>query len=293
MQKPEMVVVPAGKFLYGNEKVELYLPEYQIGKYPVTNGQYQLFIEDTGRVWESPVGRKLEYADHPATFVSYHDAVVYCEWLTVRTCKHYRLPTEQEWEKAARGTDGRAFPWGNGWDKTRCNTSESSIGETTSVGQYSPAGDSFYGCCDMAGNVWEWTASDYDDRTKVVRGGAWYYSRSLARCAYRSRDVPDLFNNVFGFRLVSPVESECCILETGRKIRLSEATVQLSEPVTIGVAEDEASELFEWLKKVKEPSIARTIMQRVLRQYILGYCDSERDGSFLGTLTVSLVESNE
>lgn len=206
--KHEIVVVPEGKFLYGENKIEAHLPEYQIGKYPVTNEQYLLFVTEIDRTWVSPVGRKPEYASHPATYVTWHDAVAYCRWLdevlfvegytAERNC--VRLPTEQEWEKAARGVDGREFPWGDEWDETRCNTSESGIDGTTPVGKYSPAGDSPYGCCDMAGNVWEWTASDRDDT--FVRGGSWRDGQSFARCAMRGRNLPVDWPWGYGFRCV-------------------------------------------------------------------------------------------
>ena len=172
--EPEMILIPAGPFLMGSsdddkqardaEKPQhiVDLPEYLIGKYPVTNGEYQAFVRDTGRQppsrWDGgkyPKGQK----DHPVAYVTWHDAMAYCKWLSEKTRKTYRLPTEAEWEKAARGPGGLIYPWGNLFDKNRCNTFESGIGNTTPVGNYSPAGDSPYGVADMAGNVWEWTQS--------------------------------------------------------------------------------------------------------------------------------------
>ena len=91
--------------------------------------------------------------------VNWHDARAYCQWLAEETGKVVRLPTEAEWEKAARGTDGREYPWGDGFDQGRCNTGASLIRDTTSVGTYSPQGDSPYWAVDMAGNVCEWTSS--------------------------------------------------------------------------------------------------------------------------------------
>jgi formylglycine-generating enzyme required for sulfatase activity len=122
-------------------------------------------------------------------YVTWHDAMAYCRWLARVTGRAYRLPSEAEWEKAARGTDGRIWPWGNKWDSKRCNSREGGPGNTTPVGQYSPQGDSPYGCVDMAGNVWEWTLSllkdyPYDPKDgredaqaegrRRLRGGAFF-----------------------------------------------------------------------------------------------------------------------
>jgi formylglycine-generating enzyme required for sulfatase activity len=153
--------------------------------------------------------------------VSWYDALAYCRWLTQQIWEDVgenfiiRLPTEAEWEKAARGPlpsplgrgaggegGGRIYPWGDEWDPAKCNTRESGIGGTTPVGQYSPAGDSPYGCADMAGNVWEWTGSVYkpypfdssDDPDlpfvpgadhRVLRGGSFFNRHAAARCTAR------------------------------------------------------------------------------------------------------------
>jgi len=204
----EMVRIPAGEFLYGEKKEKAELPEFWIDKTPVTNAEFARFVEatgyqttaekeGTGRVWTGDRWDDVKGADwrhpggpetgiqallnHPVVQVSWEDAVAYAEW----TGK--RLPTEQEWEKAARGTDGRVFPWGD-QEPTRelCNFGENE-GGTTPVGKYSPQGDSSYGCVDMAGNVWEWTASDYDKSNKVLRGGSWDNYPGDALCAHRGR----------------------------------------------------------------------------------------------------------
>ena len=156
--------------------------------------------------------------------VSWNDATVYCKWLNEKSGKEYRLPTEAEWEKAARGEKGFIYPWGNDFDPKKANTSESKIGDTSEVGQFSPqGGDSPYGCADMIGNVWEWTNSlpkDYpynsndgreDLQSKEVRdlrGGSFSDYHWVARCAYRDRDFLDNIDRLYGFRVcVSPIIS--------------------------------------------------------------------------------------
>jgi formylglycine-generating enzyme required for sulfatase activity len=243
--EPELIHIPAGEFLMGsdpkkdkdaseNEQPQhtLYLPEYYIAKTPVTNAQYMEFVKATGdlmpRHWKggtTPEGRE----DHPVVYVSWHEAMAYCRWLAETRGKPYRLPSEAEWEKAARGTDGKIYPWGNEWDAKRCNNWESGPGETTPVGQYSPRGDSPYGCVDMVGNVSEWTISlwskdlferpfkyPYDlgdgredvnaEGLRVMRGGSWESSRNDARCAYREGNNPNNRWELLGFRIVvSPI----------------------------------------------------------------------------------------
>jgi len=194
-----MVEVPAGQFAYGSgaEQKNLPLESFKIGKYPVTNAQYQRFVDATGRAapshWE---GKQLPagLANHPVVNVSWKDARAYCQWAKKR------LPTEQEWEKAARGTDGREWPWGNEFSSEKANTSEGGIAGTTPVGCY-PDGASPYGCLDMAGNVWEWTESAHDKDTKVVRGGAWDGDSDSARCACRNGGDPDVRFDLLGFRV--------------------------------------------------------------------------------------------
>lgn len=187
----EMVLVPAGEFLYGDEKKKVNLPEFWIDKTPVTNAEYARFVAATGHKppehWKGKTPpRKI--ADHPATYVSWHDAVAYAEWAGKR------LPTEEEWEKAARGTDGRKYPWGDqSPDSKLCNFGKN-VGGTTPVGKYSPQGDSPYGCMDMAGNVWEWVEN------QVLRGGSWTYVAYVVRSAYRSRCDPDARYDYVGFR---------------------------------------------------------------------------------------------
>lgn len=170
----EFITVPAGKFTMGANPAKyraagadelpqhvLTLPEYRIMRYPVTNGQYRAFLEATGhrapQTWRK--GYPADRADHPVTWVAYHDALAFCRWAREVTGLPLRLPTEAEWEKAARGTDGRLYPWGDAWDAGRCNNREGKSKGTAPVTQYSPAGDSPYGMADAAGNVQNWCSS--------------------------------------------------------------------------------------------------------------------------------------
>ncbi|MCX6030917.1 MAG: SUMF1/EgtB/PvdO family nonheme iron enzyme [Chloroflexi bacterium] len=131
-------------------------------RYPVTNSQYQLFLAATGH--RPPLFWKdgqypAAAADHPVVGVSFHDAVAFCRWAREIMGLPLRLPTEVEWEKAARGTDGRLYPWGDAWNPALCNNREGKAKGTTPVTQFSPAGDSVYGVADLAGNVQEWCSS--------------------------------------------------------------------------------------------------------------------------------------
>jgi serine/threonine protein kinase/formylglycine-generating enzyme required for sulfatase activity len=232
-QEPEMVCIPAGGFARGSQEEDkraapsekpqrsIYLSEYWIGKYPVTNAQYAAFVEAAGHRspdhWKEgrlPQGEE----NHPVVNVSWWDALAYCRWLADVTGKPYRLPTEAQWEKAARGADGRIYPWGNRWDSRTCNTHEGGKRHTTPVGAYSPAGDSPYGCTDMAGNVLEWVADWYKDDyyarssathdpygpasgpSKVLRGGSWSSGRENARCVTRLASSQKTTNFEVGFR---------------------------------------------------------------------------------------------
>jgi formylglycine-generating enzyme required for sulfatase activity len=240
----ELVRVPAGEFLMGSDPAKdkdsydfeqpqhrVYVSEFYIGKHPVTNEQYAAFVKATQHEapehWERgevPSGKE----NHPVVYVSWHDAVVFCQWLSQETGKTFRLPTEAEWEKAARGPDGRICPWGNEWDETKLNSEEAGPGDTTPVGQYSPGGDSPYGAADMSGNVWEWCADWYNEeeyqrrvkstvkdprgpkkgKSRVLRGGAFPIDHGGVRCAYRFGDAPNNRDGDGGFRVVvSPVPS--------------------------------------------------------------------------------------
>ncbi len=207
-----MVYVPAGEFLYGEKKEKIYLDGYWIDKTPVTNAEYKRFLDANPKHpvplvnegWAKPYNwdeKKRTFPagkeNHPVVLISWHDAKAYADWAGKE------LPTEQEWEKAARGTDGREYPWGE-WQEGYANTYEAGLGETSPVGQFSPRGDSPYGCVDMAGNVWEWTATPHegDANRRVVRGGSWYFNQGNARVAYRLRNLLDVRNRILGCRVV-------------------------------------------------------------------------------------------
>jgi formylglycine-generating enzyme required for sulfatase activity len=194
----EMVNIPPGNFLYGDEKQERELLDFWIDRTPVTNAEYARFVVATDHslpdYWESKTP-PAETAGDPVVYVTCYDAEAYAEWAGKR------LPTEEEWEKAARGVDGRIYPWGD-WEPGRCNVEETGIHRATPVGQFSPGGDSPYGCVDMAGNVWEWTSSPWKPGSdyRVVRGGSWRYNLKRARCAYRLSDNPHNSHRDHGFR---------------------------------------------------------------------------------------------
>jgi sulfatase modifying factor 1 len=245
----KLILIPAGEFIVGGDgefeggagKFKVNLPAYYIGETEVTNAQYKEFVDATGhRAPASDFGSEYnvwkgntypsELADHPVVNVSWEDAKAYCDWAGLR------LPTELEWEKAARGIDGREYPWGDSWDSGKCrNSVESESSGTCSVEDY-PEGKSPYGLYNMAGNVWEWCADWYNpdvykqykegDLTppepanvpvlkvsetgeltieeggaRVVRGGSWIFDyQGYFRCAYRYYHWPDFRGLDLGFR---------------------------------------------------------------------------------------------
>jgi formylglycine-generating enzyme required for sulfatase activity len=189
----EFVRIPAGEFLYGEERKKIFLPEFWIAKTVVTNAHYAHFVEETNHPvpqhWQDQFPHPDDLANYPVVYVNWDDVTAYCEWAGVR------LPTEEEWEKAARGTDGRLYPWGNSWRPDRCNSEEMSLHDINPMGQFSPQGDSPYGCIDMSGNVWEWTDTWYDEeqRYRVLRGGAYWNDKSQVMCASRHWGSPSLY----------------------------------------------------------------------------------------------------
>lgn len=196
----ETIVIRAGPFQMGEKLQRVELPEFRIARYPVTNAQYFRFVKATGHRrpdhWLGGGDYPPELARHPVVFVSWEDAVAYTAWAGAR------LPAEAEWEKAARGTDGRLYPWGNEFIAENCNTSESGTDGVRPVEAH-PGGASPYGLMDMAGNVWEWTATNYEDdeQWRVLKGGAWdYKGLKDARCAARVYFRPTFRNGAVGFR---------------------------------------------------------------------------------------------
>jgi toxoflavin biosynthesis protein ToxD len=218
-----MVLVLPGAFLLGEgeDAHAVYLAAFSIAKYPVTNRAYQAFVDATGhrasRHWQSRYPEVL--SDHPVVNISWHDALAYCDWLSATTGQHYRLPTEAEWEKAARGSDGRTYPWGNVFDTAKCNSWEAGMGWTTPVNAY-PNGVSPWGAMDMVGNVWEWSSSlyaDYPYRSddgredlvvegwRVLRGGSWFDHEWGVRAARRLSGQPNHMSHNTGFRVAQEV----------------------------------------------------------------------------------------
>jgi formylglycine-generating enzyme required for sulfatase activity len=226
-QPNPMIVIPAGEFVRGtNSRLPDEGPEHKmqvdrftIDKYEVTNYQYQQSLIDTKRAPPKhfknnriPAGK----VDHPVIFVSWYDAKAYCEWAGKR------LPTDIEWEKAARGTDGRNYPWGDEFSIDRVNSpvrwaTLNLIGDTTPVAAFD-GGKSVYGLYDMSGNVWEWTSSRYEaypgntrksenygGNYRTLKGGSWwdcsFYQCGISAPVYnRSFFHPKTKNNSFGFR---------------------------------------------------------------------------------------------
>ena len=252
---PDLARIPAGEFLMGaadgrdDERPvhRVFLDEFFIGRFPVTHDEFARFIRDTGR--RAPAVRDLplvarehdaEFRDiaaayswtgagppaglgaHPVVLVTRDDALAYCAWLSDGLGRSVRLPTEAEWERAARGgTDGRRYPWGDDLDSSRCHFLFDSMLKrqrgTRPTGTFAPNG---FGLCDMVGNVWEWVSdwygADYyavsalrnprgpDAGTLcVVRGGAWVTDNpEMLRCSYRHAVPPDTYTYSIGFRVV-------------------------------------------------------------------------------------------
>jgi len=249
------VEIPGGRGTLKTDEdgVTLSVPTetYWIGKYPVTNAQFAQFIEAGGysnrewwtdagwdarekgydwnsksRSWE-PSGTpwteprywqdsKWNGDEYPVVGVSWYEAVAFCLWLSDATGEHVMLPTEAQWQYAAQGDTGWAYPWGDEWDCQRCNNSviPCNSNVTTPVRQYEgeDKGDSPFGVVDMSGNVWEWCLTDYDNHTndvnsnanrRVLRGGSWGNGNTVSfRVDVRGRNYPDDRDFFWGFRVV-------------------------------------------------------------------------------------------
>jgi formylglycine-generating enzyme required for sulfatase activity len=246
------MAVPAGEFRMGSDKAadnlafanemppqRLTLAAYRISQYPITQVQYAAFVQDGGyterwrQCWSQAgwrwrgeqqitaprrFGGDFDLPNHPVVGVSWAEATAFCRWLSEKLGQPVALPSEAQWEKAARGVDGRLWPWGNQPPTAELCNFSSNVGTTTSVGAY-PAGASPYDCLDMAGNVWEWTSSllkpypykaedGREDATasggRTLRGGSWINYDRFVRCAYRFDHYLDDWLVHVGFRVVSP-----------------------------------------------------------------------------------------
>jgi len=193
---------------------------FRISKYPVTNEQYAEFVAATQ--YKSPPHWRsatppLELRNHPVVYVNWHDAMAYCRWLSKIRGKEFCLPTEAEWEKAAKGIDGGVYPWSGEFIPKYCNMAETGVSQTSPVGIFTE-GFSPYGCADMVGNVWEWCSSlrlEYpyqvnDGREeksangpRLLRGGAFNEGEYHVRCAYRAIYAPQERREHVGFRIVN------------------------------------------------------------------------------------------
>jgi formylglycine-generating enzyme required for sulfatase activity len=245
----DMILVPAGEFLMGstNDDIDqaqswsgksrhefedefpqhsVHLDAYYVDRFEVTNAQFEAFVnatsyrttaEDKGELstWLAAYAPGME--NYPVVWVSWYDADAYCKWAGKR------LPTEAEWEKAARGNLGRIFPWGDEWNSEKANSGETGYGHTMPVGSF-PTGFSYYGARDMAGNVWEWVADWWDPnyysvsgtrnpqgpltptQNKVLRGGAFGNARWQLRAAHRHTSGPDGYARDHSFRCVKSAQ---------------------------------------------------------------------------------------
>lgn len=229
-----MILVSEGNFSMGSDtgnwdespQREVWVDAFLMDEFPVTQAEYKRFVDDAaypppslGLAWSAPYDWKGNLfpegrENHPVVLVSWLDAQAYCEWAGKR------LPTEAEWEKAARGTDGRTWPWGNEWNTQKCACS--GAGDVLKLGGF-PNGVSPFGCQEMAGNVWEWIQDWYDgkyyskapsrnpqgpmassDGERVLKGGAWIHADFSLRCAMRYHRAPNYRDNYIGFRCVKP-----------------------------------------------------------------------------------------
>jgi formylglycine-generating enzyme required for sulfatase activity len=224
--RDDMLYVPQGPFIYGSEEegtlqIASINKGVWIDRFPVTNKQFCLFLNERGNQKEQGVAWidlggtykdekcrifhdkgwfwvEERHENHPVIFVSWYGAAAYAQFV------QKRLPTDQEWEKAARGIDGRQYPWGEQFSDQRCNAFESGMNGTTEVGTYKDAGKSPFGCEDMAGSVWEWTQTSAAGEYRLLRGGSWDDNGYDAACSYPGPLFrPRSRNGRIGFRCAS------------------------------------------------------------------------------------------
>lgn len=244
---PPVCAIPAGPFVMGSDRERdplafadefprhvVSLPAYEIGRYPVTVAEYACAVSAGVPAIPEPVNWawQREFPMHPIAALTWYEAAAYARWLTEQTGDHWRLPSEAEWEKAARGNDGRIYPWGDTWDPEKANVWEQkttadaqelgTLGETTAIDAY-PLGASPYGVLDLVSNVAEWTttvadlqrftypyrADDgrddlaVDAPMRVTRGGCWLFPPERLRAAHRAPfHTTDRFDWLHGLRLV-------------------------------------------------------------------------------------------
>jgi formylglycine-generating enzyme required for sulfatase activity len=215
--------IPGGIVRTGGNQYEI--GAFLIGKYPLTTVQWDEFIHSAGGFkdvtwWEfstAAIHHRRAVARSsgntapslPHNLVCWYDAVAYTRWLGQRLGMPIALPTEAQWQRAAQGDDGRSFPWGNHFDRTRCNTAESNLRGPSPVDAY-PEGISVYGVHDLAGNVWEWCLNvagrpnSINPKTvgqRAVRGGSWMHTREYATTSYREQCQPAAQFSFLGFRV--------------------------------------------------------------------------------------------
>jgi hypothetical protein len=198
-----MTIVEAGVFLYGPQNEPMSLPAFYIDVFPTTNADYARFVAATGRTppqhWTKSTPPD-DLFDHPVVFVSWRDAAAYAAW----SAKN--LPTGQQWEKAARGTRGDTYPWGNQQTPAKCNVREGGIGTTTPVSRYH-SGASPYGVYDLCGNVWEWCSTETKPGRHELKGSAFTSPFFRATPSNFNDADADMTDDDTGFRCVTPAET--------------------------------------------------------------------------------------
>jgi formylglycine-generating enzyme required for sulfatase activity len=223
--------VLAGDFTMGEGKDQrtVSLDAFAISKYLITNAQFDAFVQDGGYTdqrWRScwtrdgldwkgnatgpkKYGGAFDLSNHPVVGVTWYEAVAFCNWLGQKLGQMVSLPTEEQWERAARHTDGRIYPWGAKITLDHANTAETGIGRTTAAGIF-PKGKSECGALDLSGNVWEWCLNEYrnpgrvqleGEASRVLRGGSWFYDQVVAAAPYSDRSYPNYRSNGCGVRV--------------------------------------------------------------------------------------------